>query len=134
MWYLGEATEHYVDGKLTDHADSWIAGKDGALPGIFMPAHPTLGKRQYQQEYAPNVAADVERIVNTSRAVCEPLRCYARVVQANETSVLNPGTLAAKYYAPGVGLIGEDTLSGDPYSYGLTSFNWPGASSQGGSS
>jgi len=134
VWYLGEATEHYVDGKLTDHADSWIAGKDGALPGIFMPAHPTLGKRQYQQEYAPNVAADVEHIVNTSRAVCEPLRCYARVVQANETSVLNPGTLAAKYYAPGVGLIGEDTLSGDPYSYGLTSFNWPGASSQGGSS
>jgi hypothetical protein len=56
------------------------------------------------------------------------------VVQANETTVLNPGTLAAKYYAPGVGLIGEDTLSGDPYSYGLTQFSWPGASSQGGSS
>jgi hypothetical protein len=134
VWYLGEATVHYVNGKLTDHADSWIAGKDGALPGIFMPAHPTLGKRKYQQEYAPNVAADVEQIVRTSRSVCEPLRCYAHVVQANETTVLSPGTLAAKYYAPGVGLVGEDTLSGDPYSYGLTSFNWPGASAQGGNS
>jgi hypothetical protein len=134
VWYLGEATEHYVDGKLTDHADSWIAGQDGALPGIFMPARPTLGRRSYQQEYAPNVAADVEHIVNTSRSVCEPLRCYAHVVQANETTVLNPGTLAAKYYAPGVGLIGEDTLSGDPYSYRLVSFSWPGASPQGGSS
>jgi hypothetical protein len=133
VWYLGEATEHYVGGKLTDHADSWIAGIQGALPGIFMPAHPTLGKRQYQQEYAPNVAADVEHVVNVSRSVCEPLRCYAHVVQANETSVLNPGTLAAKYYAPGVGLIGEDTLAGDPYSYGLTQFSWPGAS-QGGNS
>jgi hypothetical protein len=80
------------------------------------------------------VAADVEHIVNLSRSVCEPLRCYAHVVQANETTVLSPGVLAAKYYAPGVGLIGEDTLSGDPYSYGLTSFTWPGASSQGGSS
>jgi len=134
VWYLGEATEHYVDGKLTDHADSWIAGKEGALPGIFMPAHPTLGKRKYQQEYAPNVAADVEHIVNLSKSVCEPLRCYGHVVQANETTVLSPGTLAAKYYAPGVGLIGEDTLSGDPYSYGLTSFSWPGASSHGGNS
>ena len=134
VWYLGEATVHYVDGKLTDHADSWIAGKDGALPGIFMPAHPALGKPRYQQEYAPNVAADVEHVVSTSKSVCEPLRCYAHVVQADETTVLSPGVLSAKYYAPGVGLIGEDTLSGDPYSYGLTSFNWPGASVQGGNS
>jgi hypothetical protein len=129
VWYLGEATQHYVNGKLTDHADSWIAGKKGARPGIFMPAHATQGKRGYQQEYAPNVAADVEHIVSTSKAVCEPLRCYTHVVQANETTVLNPGTLSAKYYAPGVGLIGEDTLSGDPYSYRLISFSWPGASS-----
>jgi hypothetical protein len=134
VWYLGEATEHYVDGKLTDHADSWIAGKGGALPGIFMPAHPTQGKRSYQQEYAPNVAADVEHIVNISRSVCEPVRCYAHVVQANETTVLSPGVLAAKYYAPGVGLIGEDTLAGDPYSYRLISFKWPAASAQGGNS
>ena len=132
VWYLGEATVHYVDGKLTDHADSWIAGKAGALPGIFMPAHPALGKPRYQQEYAPNVAADVEHVVSTSKSVCETLRCYAHVVQADETTVLSPGVLSAKYYAPGVGLIGEDTLSGDPYSYGLTSFRWPGATLQGG--
>jgi len=134
VWYLGEATEHYVNGKLTDHADSWIAGKDGALPGIFMPAHPALGEPRFQQEYAPNVAADVEHIVNISKSVCEPVRCYAHVVQANETTVLSPGVLSAKYYAPGVGLIGEDTLSGDPYSYRLTSFSWPGAPPPGGSS
>ena len=95
VWYLGEATVHYVDGKLTDHADSWIAGKAGALPGIFMPAHPALGKPRYQQEYAPNVAADVEHVVSTSKSVCEPLRCYAHVVQAVETTVLSPGVVAA---------------------------------------
>ena len=134
VWYLGEATVHYVNGNLTDHADSWIAGKDGAQPGIFMPARPALREPRFQQEYAPNVAADVEHIVNISRSVCEPMRCYTHVVQANETSVLNPGVLSAKYYAPGVGLIGEDTLAGDPYSYGLTSFSWPGASPQGGKS
>jgi len=134
VWYLGEATVHYVNGKLTDHADSWIAGRQRALPGIFMPAHPTLGKRRYQQEYAPNIAADTEHIVTTSMSKCEPLRCYTRVVQADESTVLSPGVLSAKYYAPGVGLIGEDTLSGDPYSYKLISFSWPGSSSQGGNS
>jgi hypothetical protein len=134
VWYLGEATEHYVNGKLTDHADSWIAGKGGALPGIFMPAHPMPRSRRYQQEYAPNVAADVEHITSISKSVCEPLRCYAHVVVAVETTVLSPGVASAKYYAPGVGLIGEDTKSGDPYSYGLTSFTWPGASPGGGKS
>lgn len=131
VWYLGEATVHYVGGKLTDHADSWIAGKHGALPGIFMPAHPALGQPRYQQEFAPNVAADVEHVVSVSKKVCEPLRCYTHVVQANETTVLSPGVLSAKYYAPGVGLIGEDTLSGDPYSYGLTEFKQPAAAAQG---
>jgi hypothetical protein len=63
-----------------------------------------------------------------------PRRCYAHVVQANETTVLSPGVLSAKYYAPGVGLISEDTLSGDPYSYGLTSVNLPGRSPRGGKS
>jgi hypothetical protein len=80
------------------------------------------------------VAADVEHIVNLSKSVCEPLHCYTHVVQANETTVLSPGVLSAKFYAPGVGLIGEDTLSGDPYAYKLISFTWPGASSQGGKS
>ncbi len=134
VWYLGEATEHYVGGKLTDHADSWIAGKDGALPGIFMPAHPVLGGPHFQQEYAPNVAADVDHITSVSRSMCEPLRCYAHVVVAIETTVLSPGVASAKYYAPGVGLIGEFTESGDPYQYGLTSFTWPGASAGGGNS
>jgi hypothetical protein len=132
VWYLVEATVHYVNGKLTDHADSWIAGKDGALPGIFMPAHPALGEPRFQQEFAPDVAADVEHIVSTSKSVCVPLRCYTHVVEADETTVLSPGVLSAKYYAPGVGLISEDTLSGDPYSYGLTSVTWPGGSPQGG--
>ena len=135
VWYLGEGTVHYVDGKLTDHADSWIAGEQGALAGIFMPAHPEMGKRTYQQEYAPDIAADVEHVVDVSKTVCVPVRCYHGVVQADETTVLNPGTKAAKYYAPGVGLIGEDTLSGDPYSYKLISVTWPrGYSPKGGSS
>ena len=130
VWYLGEATVHYVNGKLTDHADSWIAGLKGALPGIFMPAHPALGKPRYQQEFAPNVAADVEHVISISKSVCVPLRCYTHVVEALETTVLSPGVVSAKYYAPRVGLISEDTLSGDPYSYGLISVAWPGASAQ----
>ncbi len=121
VWYLGETTSHYVNGKLTDHADSWIAGRKGALPGIFMPAHPALRSPHYQQEYAPNLAADVARVINTSASTCVPLHCFQDTVEFLETSVLNPGVVSAKYYAPGVGLIKENTLAGDPYAYGLVS-------------
>lgn len=133
VWYLAEETTHYVNGKLTDHADSWVAGKKGAIPGIFMPANPNLRSPRYQQEFAPNLAADVARVTSASESVCVPLRCFDHVVVFHETSVLDPGVVAAKHYAPGVGLIKENVLSGDPYDYALVSVTpGPGASPQGG--
>jgi hypothetical protein len=47
VWYLGEFTTHYVNGRLTDHADTWYAGVRGSRPGIIMPAEPRLGVPRY---------------------------------------------------------------------------------------
>jgi hypothetical protein len=121
VWYLGEQTTHYVNGKLTDHADTWIAGVKRSRPGIFMPAHPHLGSPPYQQEFAPNLAADVARVVQVNESVCVPLRCFHHAVEMDETTVLEPGVLAAKYYAPGTGLVRENVVQGDPFGYSLVS-------------
>ena len=43
MWYLGEDTKEYEDGEVVSTEGSWEAGVDGALPGIVMPADPTVG-------------------------------------------------------------------------------------------
>src|SRR3712207_4443508 len=34
VWYLGEDTAEYENGKLANHNGSWEAGVDGAQPGI----------------------------------------------------------------------------------------------------
>ena len=38
LWYLGEDTTEYENGKPKTKEGSWEAGVDGALPGIIMPA------------------------------------------------------------------------------------------------
>src|SRR5919106_4311553 len=42
VWYLGERTAEYENGKVTTRAGSWEAGVDGAMPGIIMPADPVV--------------------------------------------------------------------------------------------
>ena len=43
VWYLGEATRAYSNGKGSSTAGSWEAGVGGAQPGVVMPAHPAPG-------------------------------------------------------------------------------------------
>ena len=50
VWYLGEDTKEYEDGKVVSTKGSWEAGRDGAQPGIIVPAQPEVGLN-YRQEY-----------------------------------------------------------------------------------
>ncbi len=50
VWYLGEATAEYKNGKVTSTAGSFEAGVHGAQAGIAMPANPEPGF-SYRQEY-----------------------------------------------------------------------------------
>jgi len=40
VYYFGEKVNNYVDGRLDNHDGSWLAGKEGAVQGIMMPAAP----------------------------------------------------------------------------------------------
>src|SRR5205085_3148959 len=63
VWYFGEATgELSRTGKVTSREGSWLAGVHGAEPGIFMTAHPKLG-RSYRQEYYRGQAEDHFEVV-----------------------------------------------------------------------
>ena len=57
VWYLGEDTAEFENGKLTSREGAWEAGVDGALPGIIMPADPAVGM-SYRQEYYQGKAED----------------------------------------------------------------------------
>ena len=57
IWYLGEATTDYENGKPVSTEGSFEAGVDGAQAGVIMPAHPRPGMR-YRQEYYRGHAED----------------------------------------------------------------------------
>lgn len=67
VWYLGEDSKEYEDGKVVSTAGSWEAGKDGARAGIIMLAHPHVGQT-YQQEFASGVAEDRAEVLSFTRA------------------------------------------------------------------
>ena len=64
VWYFGEDSKEYENGKVKSTEGSWEAGKDGAEPGIIMPANPNVGET-YRQEYYKGEAENM-RWVNSS--------------------------------------------------------------------
>lgn len=104
VWYLGEDTAEYEDGEILNTEGAWEAGVDGALPGIVMPADPTVGDA-YRQEYYAGEAEDMGEVleVGVSRSIEQG--DYDDVLLTQDWTPLEPEVVENKYYAPGIGLI-----------------------------
>src|SRR5215212_9037351 len=63
VWYFGEDTKEYKNGKVVSTKGSWEAGVDGAKPGIIMQAHPKVGQ-SYRQEYYKGEAEDMAKAIS----------------------------------------------------------------------
>ncbi len=106
VWYVGEIAQNFEDGLLDNLDGSWRAGKDGAEPGIQMLATPMPGTA-YRQEFLPNEAEDIARVLSTGETVVVPAGTFANCVRIEEWTPLSPGPTEWKYYAPGIGLVLE---------------------------
>ena len=73
IWYLGELTKEYENGKLASTEGSFEAGVDGAQAGIAMPAHPQAGLT-YRQEYYAGKAEDKAEIFSLGEQAEVPVR------------------------------------------------------------
>jgi hypothetical protein len=104
VWYFGEDTKEYVNGKLTSTAGTWKTGENGALPGIVMPGTPVLGI-PYRQEYLFNEAEDMGKIISTSETVTVPYGTFSNCIMTEEWSPIEPDVVEHKYYASGIGNI-----------------------------
>lgn len=111
VWYLGERTMEYENGRPASSAGSWEAGVAGARPGIVMPADPQAGDA-YRQEYLPGEAEDMAQVVSTGASARALGRPHRDVVQTKEWTPLEPDVVELKEYAPGIGQIGERTVAG----------------------
>jgi hypothetical protein len=111
VWYLGEDTKEYENGKVSSTKGSWETGVKGALPGIVMEAHPKVGDK-YRQEYFPPEALDKAVVLGVKDDAAVPFGTVHDVVTTSDLNPLTPKAVEQKYYAPGVGLILEVMVSG----------------------
>ncbi len=111
VWYLGERTGEYENGKLVSSRGSFEAGVDGAQPGIALPAKPRVGLR-YRQEYYKGVAEDRGSIFSLTERAEVPAGYYPHVVMTRDVNPLEPKSLEYKFYARGVGPVLAVGVSG----------------------
>jgi hypothetical protein len=104
VWYLGEDTKEYENGRVVSTAGSWEAGIEGARAGIAMPARPRPGL-QYRQEHAPGDAEDTARVLSVDDQAEVPAGHFERVLMTKDWNPLEPDVLEYKLYARGVGLV-----------------------------
>jgi hypothetical protein len=104
IWYLGEATAEYKNGKVTSTAGSFEAGVDGAQAGIAMPANPEPGMA-YRQEYYKGVAEDNGAVITVGEEQVEvPFGHFdAGVLMTRDLVPTEPKVQELKFYAPDVG-------------------------------
>jgi hypothetical protein len=127
VWYFGEYTKEYENGEVVSTEGSFEAGRKGALPGIIMPADPKVGD-SYRQEYHKGEAEDMAEVISLdgaalNDAVSTPYDSFSEdVLVTKDWNPLEPNILEHKYYAPGVGLIGETKVTGPPETIELIDF------------
>ena len=104
VWYLGSYTESYEGGQFVNASDAWLAGLNGAKPGILMQANPQPGTPPYSEDTVPGVESATARVAKTGQSQCVPFKCYKDALVIQEGGEY-------KYYARGVGQIRTEPLA-----------------------
>jgi hypothetical protein len=108
IFYFGEDVDDYEDGQIVSHEGAWIAGENGARAGLFMPGNVQVGMRYYQ-ELAPGIAEDRAEIISVNDTLAVPAGNFSEVLKVEETNPLEPGVREDNFYAPGIGVIQDES-------------------------
>lgn len=110
VWYMGEDTFTCQGaGNCTPSPGGWIAGVNGAQPGIIMLASQQSGDR-YRQEYLPGTAEDQASVMAvgvTAKMTRDDAyqSSYSNCIVTREFTVLEHGAIEFKTYCPNVGVV-----------------------------
>jgi hypothetical protein len=119
VWYFGEDTKEFENGKVVSTQGTWQAGKHGARAGVVMLAHPHMGD-SYHQEFATGVAEDRARVLSVTAKVTVPFGSFTHCLKTEETTALEPGAKEIKLNCPRVGFVKGDDISGGTAHIALT--------------
>jgi hypothetical protein len=113
VWYFGENTMELEGGLPVTLAGTFMAGVNGAKPGIVMEAHPAIGDF-YRQEFDLGNAEDFAEVVSLTESATVPAGSFDHCLKTRETTPLEPDLLEDKFYAAGVGnLLTVDANTGE---------------------
>ena len=111
VWYLGEDTKEFKNGKVVSTEGSWEAGVNWAQAGIILPAAPTPGLT-YREEYLEGEAEDAATVLGVDEQVEVPFGIFDGVLLTKNFTPLTPELVEHKFYAVGVGQVAAITVSG----------------------
>jgi hypothetical protein len=112
IWYLGEDTAEYENGKVVSREGSFEAGVDGAQPGIAVPGNPEPGLA-YRQEYLAGEAEDKAKVLSLDATASAPFGSFEGVLQTEDVNPLSePPSVEHKFYARDVGPVLVIGISG----------------------
>jgi hypothetical protein len=124
VWYLGEDSKDCDANGCVQDPGSWEAGADidnigsNGVPGLFMLASPRKGDG-YRQEFYADHAEDVATVTGVNvdatliRPDAYPPGVFHHCIRTKERSLIEPGSVAIKYYCPAIGMVFEQELSGN---------------------
>jgi hypothetical protein len=111
LWYLGEDTKEYEDGKVASTEGSWEHGVDGAQAGIIAAAEPKQGLA-YREEYYADKAEDAAEVLGVEGKVQVPFGFFRDAMITRNYSAIEPRVEELKFYAKGIGPVLELLVSG----------------------
>ena len=121
VWYLGEDTKEYEDGKVVSTEGSWEAGVDGAQAGIIVPAKPEQGLT-YREEHYAGQAEDAAEVLGLEGKVEVPFGSFSDALITRNFTPLEPNVVELKFYARDVGPVLVVQTSGGASREELVSF------------
>lgn len=116
VFYFGEEVDFYENGEIVHHSGEWLAYEDGNTPGLIMPGMPEEGMKYYQ-EIAPDVAMDRAEVIDVSGTYDTLAGEFQDCLITEESTPLEPGVREHKTYAPGIGMIQDESLKLVSYGY-----------------
>ena len=122
VWYMGEDTAEFENGKIASREGSFEAGVGGALPGILLPAEPQVGQK-YRQEYLKGEAEDNGEVLGINQLVEVPTGRYSDALLTRDTTNLEPDVVEYKLYAPDIGPVLALDISGGAAREALVKFD-----------
>ncbi|HEU5065918.1 MAG TPA: hypothetical protein VFT86_08635 [Gaiellaceae bacterium] len=124
LWYLGEDTKEYEDGKVVSTEGSWEHGVDGAQAGIVVAAEPRQGLA-YREEYYSGEAEDAAEVLSVDGKVQVPFGFFREAMITRNYSGIEPTVEELKFYAEDVGPVLELLVSGGAGRTELLSYTEP---------